>query len=754
MSTPALEPGSFVGGYRIERELDRGGSAIVYLAQDRERLRAVALKVLLPDVASSVSVERFLREIRITARLVHPLIVSLHDSGIIAGLPYFVMPFVEGESLRALMLRERRLGLDDALRITREVADALDYAHAVGVVHRDIKPENILMSAGHAVVADFGIAKAFAAAAEIRTEDGAFRTGTDPIIGTAAYMSPEQAAGDADYDGRSDIYSLGTVLYEMLAGAPPFTAATPQAVILKRFVEDPVPLREHRDEVPEDVERAVARALAREPSARFPTAREFALALERTGTGGGTRAPLPAPEASIVVLPFENMSRDPDSEFFSDQMTDEIINALMRLRRLRVMARITSFALKGKHEDVREIGRRLNVRTVLEGSVRLADGRIRISAKLVNAADGYQLWFGEFDRDVGDAMALQDDLARSIAQTVQPSLLGTDPAARPRPNPAAYELYLRGRHFWNQRTPVSIARAQECFRQAIALDADFALAHAGEADLYTVLFVYGFTAPAEAMPKARDAARRAIALDPTAAEPHAALGTVHAVLEWDWKSASTEYRRALAINPQYATAAAWYANYVLIPFGRLDDALAELESARSYDPLSPHVNMSIGMALFYARKFGDAEAKLNSVLELNVNYPLTHYFLGRCLVESGRYAEGIESLRRALTISGGNPMATAEIGYAHALAGERASAESALNMLRAQSAQRYVSSCQVAQVHAALGNVDEAMRLFEIGCNERAPDVLWLGVHPGFDRLRADPRLQSILARVGLIAPR
>ena len=735
--------------YEIERELGRGGAAAVHLARDRKLKRQVAIKVLLPDIASVVNVERFLREVQIAARLVHPHIVPLIESGQTEGLPYYVMPFIDGETLRTRLLRDGRLPVDDAVRIAREVADALDYAHAVGVVHRDIKPENILIAGRHAVVADFGIAKAISAASDARTPADRAITETDLVVGTPAYMSLEQMAGDANLDGRSDIYSLGVVLYETLAGGPPFKGATPLEIFSQRVTDAPVPLRDLRPDTPPAVEAAVARALAREPGDRFATAHDFANALAEGDTP--RPGPVPAePEASIAVLPFASLAADPDGEIFSDGMTEEVINALMRLRRLRVVARTSVFAFKNKYEDVREIGRRLNVRSVLEGSIRRSGGRLRVTAKLINVADGFQTWYGEFDRDIGDAIALQDDLAQSIVQTLQPSLLGTETPSRRSTSPDAYDLYLRGRHFWNQRTPVAMAKAQECYRQAITLDPDFALAHAGEADLYTVFFIYGFAAPSEAFPRARDAALRAIALDPAAAEPRTALGAVKALIEWDWRDAASEFRRAISLNPQYSTAYQWYANYVLIPLGRLDEAIAELQRARKFDPFSPVINMSVGMALLYARRYDQAEAELRRTIDLDPNYMVTHYFLGRTLVERGVFGEGIDVLRRALTLSGGNPMATAQIGYAHAREGDRAGAESSLNMLRAQSSQRYVSSCLAAQVHAALGNVDEAIHELERGVEERAPDTIWLGVDPGFDSIRSDPRFIAILERIGL----
>jgi eukaryotic-like serine/threonine-protein kinase len=752
---PDSAPASLSDNYEIQRELGRGGAAVVFLARDRKHQRLVAIKLLLPQAASAVSVDRFLREIRIAARLVHPNIVPLIDSAAADGLPYYVMPFVDGETLRARLSRERRLSVEEALRIVREVADALDYAHAVGVVHRDIKPENILLSAGHAVVADFGIAKAIHDATDGKDPPSEKLTEPDRVVGTVDYMSPEQASGEPTLDGRSDLFSLGIVLFELLTGELPYHAASPHALLALRVTEDAPPLLSARPDAPPSVDRAVARALSRAPADRFATVREFASALHEGRTSGEIPAPAPIrpdDRASIVVLPFTNHGADPESEFFSDGMTEEIINALMRLRRLRVVARTSSFALKGKHEDVREIGRRLDVRSVLEGSVRRTGGRLRVSAELINAADGFQVWFGQFDREMGDAIALQDEIAQSIVETLHPTLLGSPAPVRTGADPETYDLYLRGLHFSNQHTPQGFARAGECFAQAIARDPEFALAHAGEADLYAFLSIYGFLAPEESMPRSRAAALRAITLDPAAAEPHAALGTVRSLFEWNWRDATAEFERAITINPQYATAYTRYANYVLTPLGRLDEAMVQLRRAQICDPLSSWVNMSIGIVHYYARRYDEADAALRRVLDLDPNFMLAHFFLGRTLVEETRPAEGIESLKRSLTLSGGNPWATAEIGYAHARAGNRGGAESALNMLRAQSSHQFVSNCFPALVHAALGDTDEAMRAFERGYAEHSHDLPWLGVHPGLDGMRRDPRFMALLKRIGLVS--
>jgi serine/threonine-protein kinase len=749
------EPPGLPERYTAERLLGTGGSASVFLANDAKHKRRVAIKVLLPGAANTVSVERFFREIKLVARLVHPHIVPFIDSGLAAELPYFVMPYVEGESLRQRIERERRLPLTDALRLAREVADALDYAHAAGVVHRDIKPENILLNAGHAVVTDFGIAKAISAEADTQRSPSSVTTDVNEVIGTAAYMSPEQAVGGA-LDGRSDVYSLGIVLYEMLTGAPPFTGTTANVINRLKFTEDAAPVSRLRPETPAPIERALARALAREVADRFPTAREFADAIDSGRPSGEQRRPSPTgpPDAgpAIAVLPFANRSPNGQDEFISDGITDGIIDALMRLRRVRVVARTSVLGLKGKFEDVREIGRRLDVGTVLEGRVRRSGDTLHVAAELINATDGFQVWFGEFDRSMDGALRLYDEIAQSIVQMLSPSLLGTDVPSRTGTDAATYELYLRGRSFWNQSTPTGVAKAEECFRGVVARDPTFALGHAGLADAYASQFIYGLARPLDALPKAREHAERAIVLDPFAAEPHAALGRMRAILDWNWQAATASFGRAIALNPQYSTAYAWYADYVLMPLGRIDEALVQLARARVFDPLSAHINTSIGMAHFFAGRYDEAEMECRRVIDLAPAYLIAHYMLGRSLASRGRYSEALDVYRPLLPLSDGHPAIEAEIGSVHARAGNAAEATATLDALRAGSSRRYVSSCLPAQVQAALGNTDEAMRGFAQGFEERSSDLLWLGVAPELEGMRRDPRFRALLARIGLSA--
>src|SRR5689334_1098374 len=544
--------------YRIEREIGRGGMATVYLAEDLKHRRPVALKVLSPNLAASLGTDRFLREIEIAARLAHPHILSLHDSGQADGLLYYVMPYVEGESLRGRLIRERQLPLDDALRISREVADALDYAHGRDVVHRDIKPENILFQAGHAVVSDFGIARAIRVAGVKRF------TGSGIAVGTPGYMSPEQAAGVEQLDGRSDLYSLACVLYEMLAGDPPFTGWSAQA-ILARQAGEPVPrLRTVRDTVPEWLEQVVTKALARAPADRFAPAPTLV-------------QPPPAAANSIAVLPFVNMSAEPENEYFSDGITEEIINALSAVGSLRVASRTSSFSFKGATQDIRAIAERLQVSAVLEGSVRRSDTKLRVTAQLISAADGFHLWSATFEREMKDVFAIQDEIARAIVNALKVKLTSEPRLALVEPhtdNVEAYALYLKARYFWRRKSASGLKKGIEYFEQAIALDPRYSLAYAGLADSYTAPGYYNYLPPKQVFPRAREAADRSLAIDDGRAEAHTARACVSLLYDWDWTGAEHSFQRAIQLKELYPTAHFWYA-CCLWAMGRTADSVEQ-----------------------------------------------------------------------------------------------------------------------------------------------------------------------------------
>ena len=737
--------------YSIERELGHGGMATVYLAEDLKHRRLVALKVLSPDLAASLGTDRFLREIDIAARLTHPHILPLHDSGEADGLLYYVMPYVEGESLRGRLNRERQLPLEDALHITAEVADALDYAHSHDVLHRDIKPENILFQSGHAVVSDFGIARALGVAGVSRV------TGTGIAVGTPGYMSPEQAGGVEQPDGRSDLYSLGCVLYEMLAGDPPFTGWSAGA-ILARQAAGPVPrLRTVRDTVPDWVEQAVTRALAKAPADRFPTAADFIAALIQptTVTGAEPAAALVQPPAaanSIAVLPFLNMSADPDNEYFSDGMTEEIVHALSAVGSLRVASRTSSFAFKGATQNIRTIGEKLQVRTVLEGSVRRADTKLRVTAQLINAADGFHLWSATYEREMKDVFAIQDEIARAIVSalkvklTDEPSLALVEPRTA---NVEAYALYLKARYFWRRKSASGLKKGIEYFQQAIAVDPGYSLAYAGLADSHIALGYYGYLPPKDVFPPAKAAADAAIRIDDGLAEAHTARACVSLLYEWDWLGAERGFQRAIELKQGYPTAHFWYACY-LWAVGRTEDSCEEASRALEFAPLSLVGHANLGWALYFGRKFDAAIAQCQKSLELDPRYLFTHTVLGQAYLAASRYDEAIGALQSAVRFSGGLSFTTATLGYAYAKAGKRREARKVLQSLKQRSGTEYVPPFCVALVYAGLGDRDQAFACLDRAYEERSYWLAYLKTWPLVDDLRADARFTALLGRVGL----
>ena len=741
---------SLAGRYTFERELGHGGMATVYLAEDLKHRRPVALKVLSPELALALGTDRFLREIHFAARLTHPHILPLHDSGEADGLPYYVMPYVEGESLRGRLIREPQLPMEDALSITREVADALNYAHNRDVVHRDIKPENILFQTGHAVVSDFGIARAISLADKGRV------TGTGIVVGTPGYMSPEQAGGVDQLDGRSDLYSLGCVLFEMLAGDPLFTGSV--QAILARQVLEPLPhLRTFRDTVPEWLEQALTRALANAPVDRFAGVAEFIAALTSPSPVTIAEPPprvqaTPAPEHSIAVLPFVNLSADPENGYFCDGMTEEILNALSAVPSLRVASRTSSFAFKGSAQDIRAIGEKLRVRAVLEGSVRRADTKLRVTAQLINAADGFHLWSHAYDREMKDVFAVQDEIARAIVNALKVNL-GTEPGvALVEPhtdNLEAYALYLKARYMWRRKSAGAFKKCIEYFEQAIALDPCYSLAYAGLADSYITLGYWNYLSPKDVFPRAKAAADSAVATDDRLAEAHTSRGCVCLLYDWDWPGAEQEFLRAIELKDGYSTAHFWYA-CCLWAMGRTGESLDQAYRAQALAPLSPVVNANLGWALYFARRYDEAITQCTKALDLDTHALMTYTVLGQVYAATSRYDEAVRALQSAVSFSGGASFTTAALGYAYAKGGKRREASQILHDLLEQTTAGYVSPFLVALVHVGLSDEDQALDWLDRAYEDRAHWLVYAKAWPFFDDLRSHARFAALLGRVGL----
>jgi TolB-like protein/Flp pilus assembly protein TadD len=731
--------------YLVERELGQGGMAVVFLAQDVRHGRQVAVKVLRPEISADIGADRFLREIKMAAGLTHPHILPVYDSGDAGGLLFFVMPIMEGRSLRERLERERQLPVDEAFGIAREVVSALDYAHRHHVVHRDIKPENILLHEGAALVADFGIGKALSA--ESMTQTGM-------LVGTPTYMSPEQSSGEAQIDGRSDLYSLGCVLYEMLAGEPPFTGRTAQSIIAKRLASAAPKVRTLR-EVPEAVEALVARALARAPADRFATAVEFLDALRHVSSEEGQKRTPPAVQKAaaaaktVAVLPLANMSADPENEYFSDGMTEEIINALAKVPGLQVASRSSCFALKGKQVELREVGERLGVSSVVEGSVRKAGKRIRITAQLVNVENGYHLWSETYDRQLEDVFAIQDEISRAIVDALKLRLTGGGaPAVVPTKSLDAYNLYLKARFFYNKFTEPGLRKSLDFYQQALAEDPAFGRAEAGIADCWCSL-ADDWVAPEEAYPLAKAAATRALTSDPELAEALTSIGKCLGWHEWSFAPAEAQLRRAVALAPSYAEAH-WAFGSILPTVGRLGEAIEEMRKAATLDPLVHRSSRWLARFLLYAGEWQAAIAQSHKTLELKEDSPLSYLDIGSAYLAGGDADEALKWYQRGQALETSVRAYDACIVRALAPLGRRDEADEIMARLEDESLRHYLRGEILAMGYAALGEFDRAFACLDRAMRDRSSGLIYLHLDPGYAPLRSGPRFQALIQRIGL----
>jgi serine/threonine-protein kinase len=734
---------ALAGRYAIERELGAGGMATVYLAHDLKHDRQVAIKVLRVELAESLGRERFLREIQLAAKLVHPHILPLFDSGDADGALYYVMPSVDGESLRDRLDRDHMLPVADAVRLAAEVADALSYAHAHGVVHRDIKPENIMLLSGHALVADFGIGKALSDVA------GDTLTRIGMSVGTPAYMSPEQAVGE-DVDGRSDTYSLGCVLYEMLVGEPPFTGPNVQAVIAKRFVQTPTDVTALREGIPRPIARALQRALQRTAIDRYAVAAEFAAALQETDAPATVAPAKPAPpEKSIAVLPFVNMSADPENEFFADGITEEILNALSQIAELHITGRTSSFSFKGKNQDLRAIGEQLNVRTVLEGSVRRAGKRVRITAQLVDVTDGYHLWSERYDREIEDVFAVQDEIAAAIAGKMKTTLAGgaASRAQRATDSIEAYEAYLKGRALLYRRGS-SIKPGLALMEEALRLDPEYGLAWAGIADAYSTLGFFSQIPAEVARAKGGEAAANAMRFAPDLAESHCARAMQLLMFEWEWAEAERAFKRSMELNPGYIQAGAWYhLFYQGFVCGAWDDALAGVKAYQLRDRRSAYLASIVSQVYGFGFSEPSAEVWVNRAVTLDPDAFYTLWARQLYLASIRDWPRAIEAAHTALAASGRQMVPLHCLALTLVESGDTAGARAVYDEMRSRAVREYVSPAMLALLEAARGDTaaaiahcHEAFRLHDphiIGFSHGWPGAQYLRVLPEYHRLAA-----------------
>jgi serine/threonine-protein kinase len=796
--------GKIISHYRILEKLGGGGMGVVYKADDTTLGRQVALKFLPEEWSKDrQALERFKREARAAAALNHPNICTIYEVGEHEGQPFLVMELLEGETLKQ-RVSAKPLKVNEIMDLAIPVALALEAAHTKGIVHRDIKPANIFITQeGQAKILDFGLAKVARAGGPSSVTDVSTESLTAPgvVAGTVQYMSPEQALGEP-VDARTDLFSFGSVLFEMATGRVPFPGSTLGETIAHILHRQPEAMARFNSEVPAELERITLKCLEKKPEERYPSAKELRVDLQRLkrGTelarvGAGLAPPAGAQQAaplhwrrlvvaatgvlaavlgvllglnvaglrdrllpkataprieSLAVLPLENLMGDPQQEYFVDGMTEELIADLSQVSALRVISRTSVMQYKCTKKSMPEIARELKVDGVIEGSVLRSGDHVRITAQLIQAATDTHLWAQSYKRDLRDVLALQSEVAGAIANEIKIKLTPQEQArlASTQPvNPEAHEAYLKARYYWNLRTEEGLNKSIEYFQQAIEKDPGYALAYAGLADSYGTVATWNVMVPDEAYPRAKAAALKALEIDEALAEAHASLGAVREEYDWDWLGAEKEFKRAIELNPSYATAHQWYAECLSV-MGRHDEAIAEAKRAQELDPLSLIINAVEGRLFFYARRYDEAIAQCRRTLELNAGFYPAHLFLGWAFEQKKLYEQAISEYQKAIAPGQGNPRLAATLARGYAAAGERTEALEIISQVREPSKQRYVSSYVIAQVYAALGDTGRAFQWLDKAYQEHDSQLAWLKAEPGFDSLRSDPRYQELLRRM------
>ncbi len=755
--TKALLRGStFANRYDVLEELGRGGMGRVYKVFDKRIKDEVALKLLRSDIADDPQVvERFSNELKFARKIVHKNVGRMYDLGEAEGVLYITMEFVPGEDLKAFIKRAGQLSIGKSITIVEQVCEGLVEAHKLGVVHRDLKPQNIMIDkAGNAHIMDFGIARSLSA--EGITDAGV-------IIGTPEYMSPEQVGGE-DVDQRSDLYSLGIILYEMVSGRVPFQSDSAFAVGMKHKSEKPQAPQTIDPQIPDNLNRMILKCLEKEKERRFQTAEEILSDLkvikesitttrEISGELKTVKAPRAqeAEEKSIAVLPFSDLSPQKDHEYFCDGLAEELINSLTHISELRVPARSSSFSFKGKDLDIREVGKTLNVETVLEGSVRKAGNRLRITAQLINVADGYHMWSERYDRDMDDIFAIQDEISLAIVDNLKVKLLKgekTKIVKRHTVNEEAYNLYLKGRYFWNRRHEGDMMKAIECYQMALQKDPLYALPYVGITDVFLVLGLWSFIDPKEAFAKAKDSINRALEIDDSLGEVYSSMGFINVNFEWDWDAAEKNYKRGLELNPKYAYAHGWYAVFLVTQM-RFEEAVEHMRQAVELEPLSPLMNALYGVILGFGASSEKGREQLHKALEMEPNLPMGNLWLGQgYLTPPEDYGKAIVYLQKAAQL--GMTFALGWLGLALTRIGKKDEAAKMLDQLDEIAKQRYVSPFQKALIFLGLERMDEAYEHFELAYEAREPFLAYfiLDWLPG--SVRSDPRYIAILKKIGL----
>ena len=741
---------SLGAAYTIERELGGGGMSRVFVAEENALGRKVVIKVLSPELAEGLSADRFAREIRLAARLQHPHIVPLFSAGTIDGLPYYTMPFVEGESLRARLVRDRHMPVPESLHLLRDTARALEYAHGHDVVHRDIKPDNILITGNSACVIDFGIAKAISAArsraAPVTIDGRATQAGF--VVGTPGYMAPEQATAEAAVDHRVDIYAFGCVAYELLTGTALFVKSTPREMLIAHLAETPssAPLR--RIDMPRPLVDLVMSCLAKAPGDRPQSAAELLSHIHASGSRSAISSSMTESPASIAVLPFENMSGDPENEYFADGMTEEIINALTHLEGLRVAGRTSSFAFKGVRPDLSTIGERLNVSTILEGSVRKSGSRLRITVQLVKVSDGYHLWSERYDRELTDVFAVQDEIANAVALKLRLSIDQHGAITRPRTtNIEAYEEFLKGRSYV-YRLGHHFFKAIEHFQNAIAIDEQFGLAHAALAEALVLAAYYGIVPPLDVIDRAQSAAATAVRLDPGNAEVRAAMGLWLSLYGSDPVMGMAEWQRAMSAGTPDNKITCNYAVFGLCLLAKeYETAVDIVEQSVRDDPLNGFAHSMLALVKMLAGREDGVVADAKRGVEFDPELFWCQWTLQRAYHYAGMNHEALAKGAYTLATSGRHPWALCELAVAYVATGNHDAADAIYVELTARARLEPIQPTPMALAATCAGRLDDAIALCHRAVEERDAHIRWaadgrwkgwkpLYSHPGWETTR------------------
>jgi TolB-like protein/Flp pilus assembly protein TadD len=797
----ALTPGARLGPYEIGAQIGAGGMGEVYRARDTKLKRDVAIKILPQHTASDADRRaRFEREAQSIAALNHPNIVTIYSVEEADGVLFLTMELVDGQPLDGVISKSG-LPLARILAVAIPLAEAISAAHQKGITHRDLKPANVMVTTdGRLKVLDFGLAKLKepspieAGVSELPTR---VLTGEGRIVGTVAYMSPEQAEGKP-IDHRSDVFSLGVVLYELATGERPFTGDTSVSLLSSIIRDTPRSATELKPALPRDLSRIIKQCLVKDPEYRYQSAKDIrnelralqqesesgeleasrgsgvdargAVGLRKRrratlvatgvvlllagGTVGGwlwfTRIPTGSPIESLAVLPFVNVGADPEAEYLSDGITENLINSLSQLTRLRVVPRSTVFRYKGRQLDLRAIGRELTVRAVLTGRVVQRGETLNIQTELVDVTEDAQLWGRQFDRTSADIIAVQEEIARAVSEQLRLAT-STDEqkllTRRPTENPEAHQLYLRGQYYWNRRTSQTLRRATDYFQQAIEKDPNYGLAWAALADCYSIYGFYGVESPVKAAPRAKDAAQRALSIDDTLAEAHSALGFTRFTYDWDWPAAESEFKRAIELDPDNGLPRQRLAMLMML-MGRRDEAFLESRRSREVEPLSSNHNAQHGRIFYHARQFDQALRELTQSLDLDPNYAQTHLYLGWVYEQQGKYADAIAQIQKGLDLSGGESEMAGALGHAFAAAGRRDEAEKLVAELKERSTRQYVAPFDIALIYAGLGEKNATFEWLNKAYEDRSSWFTWMAVDARFDGVRDDPRFRDLLRRM------